>query len=55
MIKHSEEQLDIFDFVKYGHGNAEVSAVAGSEKKTTNVEALNYIKSSKRPNYFRIK
>lgn len=48
MIKHSEEQLDIFDFVKYGHGNAVVSAVAGSGKTTTIVEALNYIKSDKR-------
>ena len=48
MIKHSEEQLDIFDFVKYGHGNAVVSAVAGSGKTTTIVEALNYIKPDKR-------
>lgn len=47
MFKPSDSQLDIFDFVKYGYGNAVISAVAGSGKTTTIIEALKYIKDDK--------
>lgn len=48
MFKPSDNQLDIFDFVKYGYGNAVISAVAGSGKTTTIIEALKHIKDDKR-------
>lgn len=48
MFKPSDNQLDIFDFVKYGYGNAVISAVAGSGKTTTIIEALKHIKGDKR-------
>lgn len=38
----SQKQLDIFEFVKNGKGNAVVEAVAGSGKTTTILKALNY-------------
>ena len=38
----SQSQLDIFDFVRNGNGNAVVEATAGSGKTTTLVEALRY-------------
>ena len=41
-------QQEVFDFVKYGHGNAVVEAVAGSGKSKTIIECLKYIKSDKR-------
>lgn len=41
-IDWSQKQLDVFEFVKNGHGNAVVEAVAGSGKTTTIVEALKY-------------
>ena len=47
MFKPSDNQLDIFDFVKYGYGNAVISAVAGSGKTTTIIEALKHIKDDK--------
>lgn len=39
----SKYQLDVFDFVKNGSGNAVVNAVAGSGKTTTIVESLSMI------------
>lgn len=47
-FKPSQYQEDIFEFTKYGYGNAVVSAVAGSGKSKTIVEALNYIKPDKK-------
>ena len=41
-------QQEVFDFVKYGHGNAVVEATAGSGKSMTIIECLKYIKSDKR-------
>lgn len=41
-FKPSQYQLDIFEFVKTGKGNALVEAVAGSGKTTTIVEALQF-------------
>lgn len=46
-FKPSEYQEDIFEFVKYGYGNAVVSAVAGSGKSTTIINSLDYIKPNK--------
>src|ERR1035437_5584778 len=47
-FKPSEYQEDIFEFVKYGYGNAVISAVAGSGKSFTIIKALDYIKPDKR-------
>lgn len=47
-FKPSEQQLDVFDFVKYGYGNAVISAVAGSGKTTTIIKALEYIKPNRK-------
>lgn len=44
----SEYQKDIFDFAKYGYGNAVISAVAGSGKTTTVIKMLDYIKPGKK-------
>jgi len=44
----SPYQQEIFDFVKYGYGNAVVQAVAGSGKSSTAVEAINFIKPDKK-------
>jgi len=44
----STYQQDLFDFTKYGHGNAVVEAVAGSGKTFSIVECLKYIKGDKR-------
>lgn len=41
-FKPSQYQLDIFEFVRTGEGNALVEAVAGSGKTTTIVEALQF-------------
>ncbi len=41
-IDWSQKQLDVFEFVKNGSGNAVVEAVAGSGKTSTIVEALKY-------------
>ena len=46
-FKPSEYQEDIFEFIKYGYGNAVVSAVSGSGKSTTIVKSLEYIKPNK--------
>lgn len=47
-VKYSKYQNEIFDFVKYGYGNAVLSAVAGSGKSTTIVKALDFIKPEKK-------
>lgn len=47
-MEYSKYQEDIFEFVKYGYGNAVISAVAGSGKSTTIVKSLDYIKSEKK-------
>lgn len=47
-FKPSQYQLDIFEFVKYGYGNAVISAVAGSGKSTVIIKCLDYLKSDKR-------
>ena len=41
-------QQEVFDFIKYGHGNAVVEAVAGSGKSKTIIECLKYIEGDKR-------
>lgn len=46
MIQDSNYQIAIFDWVKYGQGNAVVNAVAGSGKTTTLVKSLNYMNGS---------
>lgn len=47
-FKASEYQEDIFDFTKYGYGNAVISAVAGSGKSTTIIKLLEFIKKERR-------
>lgn len=47
-FKPSVYQEEIFEFVKYGYGNAVISAVAGSGKSTTIIKALDFIKPQKR-------
>lgn len=47
-FKPSKYQSEIFEFVKYGYGNAVISAVAGSGKSTTIIKALDYIKPEKK-------
>lgn len=47
-FKPSQYQEDIYEFTKYGHGNAVISAVAGSGKSTTIINALKYIKPERR-------
>jgi len=47
-LEFSKYQQDIFDFVKYGYGNAVVEAVAGAGKSFSIVECLKYIKGDKR-------
>ena len=44
----SPYQQEIFDFVKYGYGNAVVNAKAGSGKTVTAIQALNFIKTDKK-------
>lgn len=44
----SQYQLDVFEFIKYGYGNAVISAVAGSGKSSTIIKALDYIKPDKK-------
>lgn len=46
--KPSKYQQAIYDFIKYGTGNAAVDAKAGSGKTTTIVNALNYIPQGKK-------
>jgi superfamily I DNA/RNA helicase len=43
----SEDQINVFNFLRYDQGNAVVSAVAGSGKTTTLLEALKYIPDDK--------
>lgn len=40
----SQPQTSVFDFVKTGHGNAIIEAVAGAGKTSTIIEALKYMK-----------
>lgn len=47
-FKASQYQEDIFEFVKYGHGNVVISAMAGSGKSSTIIKALDYIKPERR-------
>lgn len=47
-FKSSPYQEDIFEFIKYGFGNAVVLAVAGSGKSTTIIKGLDYIKPDKK-------
>lgn len=47
-FKPSQYQEDIFEFIKYGYGNAVISAVAGSGKSSTIIKALDYIKPERR-------
>lgn len=44
----SQYQEDIFEFIKYGYGNAVISAVAGSGKTSTIIKALDFIKPERR-------
>ena len=44
----SEYQQEVFDFIKYGYGNAVINAVAGSGKSKTIIESLNLIKKEKK-------
>lgn len=48
MFKPSQYQEDIFEFIKYGYGNAVISAVAGSGKSSTIIKALDEIKPGKK-------
>lgn len=41
-------QQDVFDFVKFGYGNALICARAGSAKTTTIIKALDFIKPDKK-------
>lgn len=43
LIKYSEYQMAIFDWISRGTGNAIVSAVAGSGKTTTIIDALSIV------------
>lgn len=43
---HSEFQLNIFDFIKNGSGNAIVNAKAGSGKTTTAIQGVTYMKGN---------
>lgn len=47
-FKPSQYQEDIFEFIKYGYGNAVISAVAGSGKSSTIIKALDFIKPERR-------
>ena len=47
-FKASHYQQEVFDFVKYGYGNAVVSARAGSGKTTLIVKCLDFIKPDKK-------
>jgi len=47
-FKPSEYQEDIFEFIKYGYGNAVISAVAGSGKSKTIEIASNLIKPQRK-------
>lgn len=47
-IKHSKYQIDLFNFVENGSGNAVVQAVAGSGKSYSIVYALKLIPDNKR-------
>lgn len=47
-FKSSQNQEDIYDFTKYGHGNAVISAMAGSGKTTTIINVLDYIKPERK-------
>lgn len=47
-FKPSNYQEDIFEFAKYGYGNAVISAVAGSGKTSTMIKCLSYIKEGKK-------
>ena len=44
----SQYQQDIFDFVKFGYGNAVIQAVAGSGKTFSIIKALDFIKPDKK-------
>ena len=46
-INYSKYQLEVFDFIKYGYGNAVVQAVPGSGKSFTIVKSLEHIKEGK--------
>jgi DNA helicase-2/ATP-dependent DNA helicase PcrA len=50
-VVFSPYQLDIFDFIEHGEGNAVVEAVAGSGKTFTLVRGLNYIPKSAKAIY----
>lgn len=46
-MEYNKHQEDIFEFIKYGHGNVVISAVAGSGKTTTIIRSLDYIKKER--------
>lgn len=47
-FKPSKYQQDIFDFIKYGYGNAVIEAMAGAGKSTSIIKCLDFIKADKK-------